>query len=116
MKKEIKIIDYLWVLQAFLRGKILRQKAYRPQGNIFHTIPGGSIERMLILIRWWGYRPMTAEEWVQSMKEGEYRGDRVPDVFCTDDKVVLGLSQNNSPYRWLRRIIPSAILVRKPKS
>jgi hypothetical protein len=55
--------DRCWAAQAFFRGKVLRQQAYRPKGNLFRAPPGGvSVMRMRILIKWWGLRPMTVEE------------------------------------------------------
>ena len=54
--------DYLWVLQAYLRGKVLRQKYYRPQTSVYFNIPpttNATTKRMVLLIRWWGLRPAT---------------------------------------------------------
>lgn len=48
--------DYLWVLQAFLRGKVLRQKAYQPQGNFFRLPVPMTTNRILMLMKWWGLR------------------------------------------------------------
>ena len=56
------ICDFLWVLQAFLRGKVLRQKAYRPQQGMFCLPVPVTAIRILRLVRWWGLRPMTAAE------------------------------------------------------
>lgn len=53
------ISDLLWVLQAFLRGKLLRQKAYRPQGNFFRLPVPVTTNRITMLMKWWGYRPAT---------------------------------------------------------
>ncbi len=110
--KKAKMIDYLWVLQAFLRGKVLRQKAYRPQGNIFRAMPGGSIGRMLILIRWWGYRPMTLEEALESMKDekgGESTDERVPCCYWTGSKLTLGWDLQGNPNKEF-----GAFLIRRP--
>lgn len=64
------IYDFLWVLRAFLRGKLLRQKAYRPYrrarrvADFFHlvAIPGTTATRNAALMKWWGYRPATLAE------------------------------------------------------
>ena len=68
MNTKLSFRDFLWVLMTFLRGKVLRQKAYRPQGNSFPSMPGATVNRMLIFIDWWGYRPMTAKEAVRMMR------------------------------------------------
>ena len=89
MTKFNAIRDFLWVLQAFLRGKVLRQKAYRPVyqigGNYFsfdhftRSVPitsGTTIRRMTMLMRWWGFRPMTPEEQrAVTRPEGIWRSD-----------------------------------------
>lgn len=52
-----------WIIMAFLRGKILHQRNYRPrEEHFFHAVPGATIQRMTILMRWWGFRPATMEE------------------------------------------------------
>lgn len=61
-KSKISFRDRLWVLQAFLHGKVLRQKAYRPQDNFFRAMPGITVRRMTTLMRWWGFRPATSDE------------------------------------------------------
>ena len=53
------IRDFLWVFQAFLRGKLLRQKAYRPQGNFFRLPVPVTAKRITMLMKWWDYRPAT---------------------------------------------------------
>jgi len=73
MTKLEAICDFLWVLQAFLRGKVLRQKAYRPNTNGFRLPVSCTVERMLMLTRWWGYRPMTLEEVQMLMRVLENR-------------------------------------------
>ncbi len=62
-------MDFLWVVQAFFRGKVLRQKAYRPLWrlvfgiNIFH-FPYDSIpyDRVKKLVAWWGFRFIKVQE------------------------------------------------------
>ncbi|MCK9588151.1 MAG: hypothetical protein M0Q93_02175 [Terrimicrobiaceae bacterium] len=60
------VLDYLWVIVAYFRGKVLRQKAYRPQGDgkvqFFHASRGATVRRILILMKWWGCRLLTVEE------------------------------------------------------
>ncbi|MFA5124276.1 MAG: hypothetical protein WC473_00400 [Patescibacteria group bacterium] len=60
------ILDYLWVIVAYLRGKVLRQKAYRPQGAgelaFFQAARGANFRRISILSKWWGYRLATLDE------------------------------------------------------
>jgi hypothetical protein len=59
--------DYLWVIQAFLRGKILRQKAYRPKDNSFCLSVPVTGKRISILMKWWKFRPMTIKEAIDLM-------------------------------------------------
>ena len=49
--------DYFWVLQAFLRGKFLRQSAYLPHDNFFIVEPQTrtNLNRVKELARWWGF-------------------------------------------------------------
>lgn len=54
--------DRLWVIQSFLRGKVLRQRAYHPHGDFFHPPVPVSVKRVVALLRWWGRRPMTLDE------------------------------------------------------
>lgn len=63
-----KIGDFLWVLQAFLRGKLFCQKAYRPQGNFFPPVPV-TIKRVSMLMKWWGHRLMSIDEVVRLMEQ-----------------------------------------------
>lgn len=86
MNTKLSFRDFLWVLMAFLRGKVLRQKNYRPHGNAFPSMPGATIQRMLPLMNWWGYRPMTMEEVMLLMqtKEPKDRPGYVPYVSWTD--------------------------------
>lgn len=60
------ILDYLWVIVAYIRGKVLRQKAYRPQGagkvSFLHASRGATGRRMLMLLKLWGCRPASVEE------------------------------------------------------
>jgi len=54
--------DYFWVINAFFRGKVLREKTYRPQGNIFRAPKGATAKRITMLAKFWGRRPMTLAE------------------------------------------------------
>ncbi len=63
-----KFRDFLWVLQAFLRGKVLRQKVYQPQGNFFRLSVPVTARRNTMLMRWWGYRPATMAELYKAMR------------------------------------------------
>ncbi|MFA6594052.1 MAG: hypothetical protein WCT16_02220 [Candidatus Buchananbacteria bacterium] len=60
------ILDYLWVIVAYIRGKVLCQKAYRPQGDgklaFFQAARGTNFKRISILMKWWGCRPVSVEE------------------------------------------------------
>ncbi len=70
-----KIGDFFWVLQAFFRGKVLKQKAYCPQHGIsFRGIPIAAVKRMVMLMRWWGLWPKTLED-VKRMKPKIYFKD-----------------------------------------
>jgi hypothetical protein len=62
MTKFNAIRDFLWVFRAFLRGKLLYQKAYRPQGNFFRLPVPVTAKRITMLMKWWGHRPMTLNE------------------------------------------------------
>ena len=62
MTKFNAIRDFLWVLQAFLRGKVLCQKAYCPQGDLFQLSIPVTAKRITMLMKWWGYRPATMAE------------------------------------------------------
>lgn len=77
------IRDFLWVLQAFLRGKLLRQKAYRPQGNFFRPPVPVTIKRITRLMKWWGHRPMTLDE-VKTLMEQAAKWDN-PEVLYGGD-------------------------------
>jgi len=72
------ICDFLWVLSAFLRGKLLRQKAYRPQGIFFRLPVPVTAKRIIMLLKWWGMRPMGIHEahalWEQMSKQKDDSG------------------------------------------
>jgi hypothetical protein len=63
---KLSIRDYCWAFTAYFRGKVLRQQAYRPQNNgvfmAFRTPRGVTAKRQMLLMRLWGYRPMTMAE------------------------------------------------------
>jgi len=69
--------DYLWVLQAFLRGKVLRQKAYTPQDNCFRLPVSMTTNRILMLMKWWGLRPLTQKEGEALILQAADRNDDV---------------------------------------
>jgi hypothetical protein len=67
------VADYLWVAQAYLRGKVLKQETYRPKRVVsvlidepaisFFQLPATvSIRRMLMLMDWWDMRPLKLAE------------------------------------------------------
>ena len=56
------VADYLWVAQAYLRGKVLKQKGYRPTGVLFHLPVSTTAKRITMLFGFWGYRCLTAQE------------------------------------------------------
>ena len=64
MTKSNSFFDFLWVLKVFLRGNVLRQKAYRPQGNFFCNVPGTTLKRMEMFMQRWGFRPAKQKELV----------------------------------------------------
>ena len=73
--KNISVRDFFWVLAAFLRGKLLQQKAYCPQstsGNmcLMSGMKGMSIRRMSLLMKWWGLRAMTLKEATALVEKG----------------------------------------------
>lgn len=71
MIKFNAIRDFLWVLQAFLRGKLLRQKAYCPQGTFFKlSLPFPvTAKRIKTLMSWWGYRMATLTDLYRGTRE-----------------------------------------------
>ena len=85
MDTKFSFRDFLWVLMAYLRGKMLRQKAYRPQGNAFPSMPGANINRMLTIIDWWGYRPMTTKEMLPLMRAEDRAMAQMVDRGCVPD-------------------------------
>ncbi len=63
MKTNYTLSDCLWVLKAYLRGKVLQQKGYQPQEDFYFVIPESvTVKRMKLLIRLWGLRPATLDE------------------------------------------------------
>lgn len=61
--KEIGLFrDFMWVLQAFLRGTMLCQKAYQPQSKVFRLPESVPAHRITMLMRWRGYKPLTAKD------------------------------------------------------
>ena len=70
--------SFLWVLQAFLRGKVLRQKAYRPQGNIFRLPVSTSARRIKMLVKWWGFRPATTKELMELIGHNDPYSPNIP--------------------------------------
>jgi hypothetical protein len=59
----MKIRDFLWCLVAYCRGRVLRQKAYRPVISGLVRFPlAMNVRRMTMLMRWWGMRPATTDE------------------------------------------------------
>ncbi|MBI1957332.1 MAG: hypothetical protein HYS44_02655 [Candidatus Niyogibacteria bacterium] len=77
MKKLNAIRDFLWVLQAFLRGKVLRQKAYWPLDNVLRPPVPTTVRRISMLMRWWGYRLPTLDEAKALVERKEKHGYRV---------------------------------------
>jgi len=68
-----KILDYLWVFQAFLRGRVLCQESYRPilylngkysfDGLVSpRFLRGVTINRVSLLARWWGFHEARQDE------------------------------------------------------
>lgn len=74
------IFDCLWALQAFFRGKVLRQKAYRPEGNLFKVPAPTSVRRMRMFIRLWGYQPATVAQAIKAWQSGELKPNDMPYV------------------------------------
>ena len=98
--------NYLWVLNAYLRGKVLRQRAYRPRGNLFHATPGATCRRQMLLIKWWGFQPATLEEAMELMSQEEksHSSDYVPFLSWTNDRWTndrLDLGDWDNNYRFL---------------
>lgn len=54
--------DCLWVAVMLVRGKVLRQKAYRLEAGVISVIRGTTARRMTMLMGWWGLRPATLDE------------------------------------------------------
>ena len=82
--KKFKLLcDFLWVFQAFLRGKVLRQKAYKPICNTFCPPVNTTAKRILMLIKWWRRRPMKIADLYSCFQE---QLDGKGDSFKMDDK------------------------------
>lgn len=97
----VKNSDRLWVLKAYLRGKVLRQKAYRPQGNMFRLSVSVTAKRIMMLMSWWGFRPMTAEEVLKLMLEQQPAPtSRVPFVEWDSEGSKPDLSWGSPRDRW----------------
>ncbi len=65
--RDYSVRDWSWVLQIFFCGKVLRRKNYRPkdagdQMSIFQGLPKMTGRRMVLLLKLWGLRPLTLDE------------------------------------------------------
>jgi len=69
MKKFKAIHDFLWVFQAFMRGKVLRQKVYCSQENFFRMPVPANVKRTTMLMKWWGYRPASEDDLREEARE-----------------------------------------------
>lgn len=62
------VSDISWVVKVYLRGKVLRQKAYCPRDMsqdglvMFSGLSGMTVRRMNILTKWWRFRLLTVKE------------------------------------------------------
>lgn len=60
MNVKAVVRDFLWVTQAFLRGKFLRQKNYCPQAQgKFFCFSAPNSKCFKGLLKCWGYKPAT---------------------------------------------------------
>lgn len=85
--------DLLWVLQAFLRGKVLRQKAYRLQAGCTNLPVAVSVRRITKLMRWWGLRLATLEEIVALQRQQEKTF--VPYIDWNGEELNLGWNEDS---------------------
>jgi len=69
------VFDFLWALQAYLRGKVLCQKDYRPQGDFFRLSTRTNYRRITLLMSWWGRRLATVKEAIVLMAESKMDDD-----------------------------------------
>lgn len=90
------VADLTWVANAFLRGKVLKQKAYCPkqQGKLsfFQGIPGATLSRLLRLMELWGLRPLKTDELLAATLENSQ--SRIPYLTWENNQWALN-------YEWL---------------
>ena len=55
--------DFFWVLWTYLRGRVLRQKAYLPGSYTFRLPATVPLERVIMLMLEWGLPVMTCSEY-----------------------------------------------------
>lgn len=65
------IRDILWLAHALWQGKVRSKKEYQPQSSFFRAVPGTTSQRMVALMRCWGYRPATLPEIIMSFLAGQ---------------------------------------------
>ena len=75
MKKILENIkDFFWVLNVYLRGKVFHQEKYCPQNekqsySFFQLPVPFTSKRIIMLMRWWGLKPMTVKELVNFIND-----------------------------------------------
>ena len=77
MKSILKFVaDWVWVMQAYVRGIVLQQEAYLPRSNgeleIFMFDQDVSIERISCLIWLWGIKPITDTELMKLLTDHDF--------------------------------------------
>jgi hypothetical protein len=86
------IRDYLWVLQAYLRGKLAAPEGLPSQTNgplvTFRATRGVTYRRQVMLMRLWGTRPMTLDEAIAAHLRNN--PGLVPDDWKSNDRVRVG--------------------------
>lgn len=93
MTTKLSVRDYMWLIKAYLLGKVLRKKAYRPQMgegySYFHLPQSVSVTRMIKLMSWWDTKPATLQD-LQTLLETQpppvRRSEQVPALSWNDGK------------------------------
>ena len=106
--------DFFWVLIAFVRGKLLRQKTYRPQPHgqilIMTDMKGMTTRRLTLLTKWWGLRHLTLSEMLALTVRApisetrrlylDHHGPHVPYLKWNNDQHRWGVGWGKNPNPW----------------
>ena len=95
------LLDFLWVLHAYFRGKVLRDKDYRPRHGIFALSFSVSNKRFCMLERWWGLK----DSYPEDIKEWERKpGREINSAASVDSKDKI---QKGTLKSWKKRKFPA---------